>query len=231
MAKQTKRPSNIEAQIAVLAPQWTGGRCLALIHEFNARFVDQLVSAARDQAEPSASDVVRVHRSLWMELDAPARALASRCPFLLADIRFQDVKWWQRAQCASPSTQKSGYPRRMFARKPAIELTRDALIVAWYIAREDICLAVLMLGMSAAVADIVGRYGLHHLWYVADHHHQHLRPRCEHRVSFWGRLLSASVRGDCDALHDLHRHAFQIADAESRPPVFCQAPVTANRRK
>jgi hypothetical protein len=104
---------------------------------------------------------------------------------------------------------------RLFARRPAVELTRDALLVACYTARQDTRLAATLLAMSEGVARIVAQLGLRHVRHIPDHCHQHLRPRWQHLSSFWGRLLSAVSRDDREALYDLHLHAFQLADADS----------------
>jgi len=103
----------------------------------------------------------------------------------------------------------------LFPRKRAVELTRDALIVAWCTARQDTRLAAALLAMSDEVAHVVAKLGLRQLRLIPDHHHQHLRPRWDHLSSFWGRLLSAASRDDGEALHDLHLYAYQLADADS----------------
>jgi hypothetical protein len=104
---------------------------------------------------------------------------------------------------------------RLFLRKPAIDLTRDALIVACCTARQDARLAATFLTMSGEVAHIVAKLGLRQLRHIADHYHQHLRPRWQHMSPFWGRLLSAASHDDREALYDLHLQAFQLSDADS----------------
>jgi hypothetical protein len=215
MSRRTTRRSRPEAPLSISAPPWTGGPCVELVHEFNERFVEQVAESAREDDERAVPDMVRMHRDLWVSLDGPARRRASQCPFLLADVQFRNVTWWQRAQ--NDASWHGGPPNsvRLFSRKPAVELMRDALVVAWYTARQDTRLAATLLAMSDDVARVVAKLGLRHLRHIADHHHQHLRPRWQHLSSFWGRLLSAASRDDREALHDLHLHAFQLADADS----------------
>jgi hypothetical protein len=196
-------------------PPWPGGPCLELIHEFNERFIAETAEVARQSDASTLPDTVRIHRDLWVALDPPACRQASRCPFLLADIHFRNEAWWQRAQ--SDASWQSGPDGsvHLFPRRRAVELMRDALIVAWCTARQDARLATALLAMSDEVARIVAKLGLRHLRLIPDHHHQHLRPRWDHLSTFWGRLLSAASRDDVEALHDLHLHAFQLADADS----------------
>lgn len=196
-------------------PPWSGGPCLELVHEFNELFIEQVAEVAREGGERTMPEMVRMHGNLWLSLDSPARRLASQCPFLLADIQFRNAAWWQRAQ--RDLTWHGGPPSavRLFLRKPAIELTRDALILAWYTARQDARLAATFFAMSEEVAHIVAKLGLRQLRHIADHHHQHLCPRWQHLSSFWGRLLNAASRDDREALYDLHLQAFQLSDADS----------------
>ncbi|HEY1889322.1 MAG TPA: hypothetical protein VGG63_02890 [Steroidobacteraceae bacterium] len=196
-------------------PPWAGGPCLELVHDVNELFVEQMTEVAREETERTTPEILRVHRDLWVSLDGPARQRASQCPFLLADVQFRNAAWWQRAQ--HDPRWHGGPPSsaRLFSRKPAIDLTRDALVVGWYTARQDTRLAATFLAMSDEVAHIVAKLGLRQLWRIADRYHHHLCPRWQHLSSFWGRLLSAASRDDREALYDLHLQAFQLSDADS----------------
>lgn len=196
-------------------PPWAGGPCVELVHEFNELFVEQLAEVARENGERTMPEMVRMHRDLWVSLDRPARRRASQCPFLLADFQFRNVTWWQRAGNAPRWHGGSPTAARLFLRKPAIDLTRDALVVAWYTARQDARLAATFLAMSDEVAHVIAKLGLRQLRLIADRYNQHLRPRWQHLSSFWGRLLSAASRDDREALYDLHLQAFQLSDADS----------------
>jgi len=189
--------------------------CLELVHEFNELFVEQVADAAREGDGHTLPEIVRVHQDLWASLDGPARQRASQCPLLLGDLQFRNAVWWQ---CAHSDPSWHGGPPssvRLFGRRPAIELTRDALLVACYTARQDTRLAGTLFAMSQGVACIIAQLGLRHVRRIPDQCHQHLRPRWQHLSSFWGRLLSAAIRDDREALYDLHLHAFQLADADS----------------
>lgn len=198
-----------------MPPPWPGGPCLELVHEFNERFIAETVEVVRESDPSTLPELVRIHRDLWVALEPPACERASRCPFLLADIHFRNERWWQRVQ--SDASWQSGPTslERLFPRKQAVELMRDALIVAWCTARQDTRLAAALLAMSGEVAQIIAKLGLRHLRRIPDRHHQQLRPRWDHLSSFWGRLLTAATRDDVEALHDLHLHAYQFADADN----------------
>jgi hypothetical protein len=187
--------------------------CLELVHEFNELFIEQVADVARKSDEHTLPEMVRMHRDLWVRLDGPARQRASQCPFLLVDLQFGDIQWWRRAQ--SDPAWHGGPPSsvRLFGRKPAVELTRDALLVACYSARLDTRLATTFFAMSPGVARVIAQLGLRHVRRIPDHCHQHLHPRWQHLSSFWGRLLGAAIRDEREALYDLHLHAFQLADA------------------
>ena len=215
MPRRPRRHSRLEAPLSFVPQPWPGGPCLELVHEFNERFMVETAEVVRESDASALPEMVRMHRDLWVTLDAAACRRASRCPFLLADINFRNEIWWQRAQSDTASQSGPVSSARLFPRKREIELMRDALIVAWFTARQDPRLAVALLAMSEAVVRIIATLGLRHLRLIPDHHHQHLRPRWDHLSSFWGRLLSAATRDDIDALHDLHLHAHQLADGDS----------------
>jgi hypothetical protein len=215
MSRRSRRQTRLETPVSFVPPPWPGGPCLELVHEFNERFISEMAQAAREVDASTLPEMVRIYRDLWVTLDRPACQRASRCPFLLADIHFRDEIWWERAQSDDSWQSAPAVSVRLFPRKLAAELTRDALTVAWYTVRQDARLAAALFAMSEGVARVVAKVGLRQLRLIPDHHHQHLRPRWDHLSSFWGRLLSAARRDDIEALHDLHLHAFQLADSDS----------------
>lgn len=216
MSRQSRRRSGFAASPSISAPSWIGAPCLELVREFNERLIEAVSEAAREGDRHRAPEMVRAHRDLWLNLDPATRQRASRFPFLLADIRFHDATWWQRARSECAWQDGPPGPTRLFVRRRAAELTRDALIVAWRTAQQDPRLAVILLAMSGEVARIVATLGLGHLRRIADLHPWHLRPRWDHSDLFWGRFLSAASRDDRRALRGLHMHALQLADSDSR---------------
>ena len=213
MSNRSRRQNLPETPATLPVPQWIGGSALELVQAFNDRYLECLVRSAQWADTRYVPDFLRTHRRLWMAMSEDARHRASRCPFLLADLQFSDAEWWQKAQSA-PRMGRGEFGG-MFPWIINMDLTRDVLTVAWYTAREDLSLGTLLIGMSGDVAELIARFSLHELWQFADRHHHSLRPRCENRSAFWGRLLDAAVRDDRATLHDLHWHAFLLADAGS----------------
>ena len=213
MSNRSKRPREPEVQTAATMSRWLGGSCLELVRAFNDRYLECLARSAQWADAPVMPDILRVHRRLWLAMEGEARFRASRCPIVLANLQFGNVDWWMEAQ----SGQRSDRPELgggIFPWIISMEMARDVLTVAWYTAREDICLAMLLIGMSAEVAEIVANFSLHELWRFADRHHDCVRPRHENQHAFWGRLLGAATHGDRASLKDLHRHAFLLSDAK-----------------
>lgn len=212
MSKKPARRSRSAIARSVPPSRGTSDPSLELIYEFNDSFVAHLAEAARKHHSPPAGpEMMRAHWKLWVSLDAAARRRASRCPFLLADIEFRNKAWWQRARS---NTRWRGEPAgagRLFSCASATLLTRDALLVAWSISRQDIRLAVTLLPMSSEVARVVAQLGSAQLRHIAERHYPHLRPRWEQRAELWGRLLSAASRADHEALHEARLGAFQLA--------------------
>ena len=229
MSNRSRKPKEPSALSTVAMPRWPGGSYLELIQAFNDRYLECLARSAQWGDPRALPEILSIHRRLWMELEADARHRASQCPFVLADLQFGNGDWWKDAR----SGQRSDRGARGGAIFPwiiSMEMARGVLTVAWYTAREDICLAVLLIGMSAEVAGIIANFSLHELWQFADRHHECVRPRHENQYAFWGRLLGAATHGDRASLNDLHRHAFLLSDAKcgQRAPIQGRTPEPRN---
>ena len=213
MTNQPRNRLDSDITCGLTTARWIGGSCLDLVSDFNDRYLENLARAAECGRIGAMPAIVRAHQALWLAVNDKVRQRASTCPFLLADFQFNNVSWWQRAQSGErldlPDPTVWDFPWII-----AVDLARDALTVAWYAARQDICLATLLIGVPAQVAEIISKFTLQALWRLADHYHPYLRPRYESRSGFWNRLLSAAAQDDRDALHDLHRSAFLFADSE-----------------
>ena len=215
MPKRSRKRADLGTPSAIIPSPWIGGPCLELAFEFNERYLENLARAARSRDAHALPEILRGHRAFWLTTDAQVRRRASRCPFILADFQFGNASWWHKAQSGERLDFRD-FRAGVFPWIIAMDLARDVLTVAWYTVRQDICLATILLGMPAEVAEIIGKFSLHELWRIADQQHLWLRPRCENRQVFWDRLLGAAAHDDGDALYDLHRIAFLVADAELR---------------
>ena len=213
MTKRVKTSKHSETTLEIPMPRWVGGSFLELVQEFNDRYLESLMRLAEKGDTGSLPDIPRRHGRLWTSIDTHARRRASLCPVILADFRFRNVIWWRNAADGKDANHQN-IGRSGVARIDEMEMARNALTVAWLTAREDLCLATLLIGMSVEVAEIVAGFTLHGLWQLADQSHGCLRPRYEKRAVFWGRLLRAAARDDRTMLHDIHLHAILLADTE-----------------
>lgn len=129
-------------------------------------------------------------------LSTAERSFAARFPFLLVDMRLTDLDWWQRvvahtATSSIRSTWLAPLPPRL-----TTKLARSTLVLAWHTARVDQQAALLLLGISRPVADLIARLHLPDVDRISERHYQQLRPRWDNHPSVWKHLLDASRTGD-----------------------------------
>jgi hypothetical protein len=93
-------------------------------------------------------------------------------------------------------------------------LMRETLILAWSTASTDPPTAGLLFGMSSEVAAIFGALGPHDIEQIAAKHKHQLRLRWEEHPTFWRELLSAALRADDEALHEIHLYSLQLLGSE-----------------
>lgn len=203
--------------------RWVGSPCLALVYEFNERFLTLLSQLADPDAGPPPPDFVRMHQSTWQALDAAACQRASRCPFLLVDIHFRDTRWWHWASTEAAWRGREPALPGLLPSKLAVEVLHEALILAWHTAQWHQRAAGLLLGMSSEVCDIIARLGLRTLRLIAVHCHRHLCPRWEHLTSFWDRFLTTACGDNTQELRDLFWAGVQMLNPELSTSDLLQA--------
>ena len=96
------------------------------------------------------------------------RARAARRTFLLVDMELGNTDLWRRFKSHPARVESALKGRGTFPRAAAIQLARDILILAWYGVRADRYGASLLLGLSAAVSDIIASLSLTDINRIAE---------------------------------------------------------------
>jgi hypothetical protein len=183
------------------------------VRQLNERCVDSLVQVAHSRQLSTGVGIVDQHRALWRKLDRTARRRAAAAALLLMDVQFLNAEWWRWARGRQTSRFRAPAARGLPA-KLANELMRETLILAWSTASTDPHTAGLLFGMSPAVAAIFGALGPHDIEQIAAKHKHQLRLRWEEHPTFWRELLSAALRADDEALHEIHLYPLQLLGSE-----------------
>lgn len=215
MNMQTPKDGSVSSanSATLLPPEWKGAHALKLVRQLNERCVDSLVQVAHSRQVTTGVEIVDQHRALWRKLDATARHRASAAVLLLMDVQFLNAEWWYWARGRQTSKFRRPSAPRLPA-KLANELMRETLILAWSTASTDPHTAGLLFGMSPAVAAIFGALGPHDIEQIAARHKHQLRLRWEEHPTFWRELLSAALRADDEALHEIHLYSLQLLGSE-----------------
>jgi hypothetical protein len=196
---------------------WKGAQALNRVHALNERCLELLTQLARADGQRTSLTIVNQHRNLWRGLSATARKRASRTPFLLMDLNFQNAEWWRLARDPRTGRQRKMLLHVAFTGKIAGELTRETLMLAWSTVAFHRGAASVMLGMTPAVASIIAVLGPQDVERIAARHSADLQPRWEDFPAFWGKLLTAARDGDEEALHEIHLHGAQLIGSELLP--------------
>jgi len=180
------------------APRWTGSPSIALAQQLNEQWLEFLcgrVSGASSELPPFLAQ----NGHLWCRLDAAARKRIAALPFVIVDLRFKDVAWWndstQRVFMTSPN---SG---------PLIDLVLETLLFARQSAREDVSVAKTMFAMTLPVAQLVASLTLSQVMSIAASSTGELRVRSQQDAEFWRELLVAALADDEPALAELRLQA------------------------
>ena len=183
-------------------PRWRGQESLDLAFEINQRAL-KLVSAWAAYPDTAAWSLTAQDRKLWSMLDSEAIASAARFPFVILDVHFTDVEWWEGVIAGSLVSAVSGaWPAPI-----SQELMSETLIFAWHTAKWDWRVARLALGMSPTVATLIAGLTPQQLARVSKEYSGALRLRWADEKYFWTRILIAARDGEKDVLAETHLHA------------------------
>jgi hypothetical protein len=198
-------------------PLWAAQPCLSpetleSLAEVNTECLELLCEEASADAP---APLLRELRPLLRGLDAHARGRAARCPCLLVDAGFMEVRRWGPAQLAQ--IQDSEAPARpFFTSVRAVAVMRLVVTYAWHLSRSQGAAARLLCGLSMRCGELLGACSLGHVTRLAELHPQWLRPRWSDRSSVWADLLRAASSGEAAALERIGFRGVQLLAAQVR---------------
>ena len=137
------------------------------VQRVNQRCIEMLTQAAR-MARPEMSPLVTELREVLLQMTPERRVRAARRTFLLVDMELGNTDLWRRFKSHPARVEPALKGRGTFPRAAAVQLARDTLILAWYGVRADCHGARLLLGLSAAVSDIIASLSLTDINRIAE---------------------------------------------------------------
>lgn len=179
------------------------------VQRVNQRCIEGLTQAAR-LARPDMSPLVTELREVLLRMTPETRARAARHTFLLVDMELGNSDLWRRLKSHPACIEFALKGRGTFPRTAAIQLARAILILAWYGVRTDRYGANLLLGMTAAVSDIIAGLSLADIDRIAERQFRYVRPRWEDRPDLWLKLLSASQTPDIRRAREINLRGLQL---------------------
>jgi hypothetical protein len=200
------------------APTRTLGKTdvLSPICELNEQCLRLLVDMARHDSLHTAAFLNDL-LSTVSSLNSATLACAARFPFLLVDFRFRDFHWWQHVIAAPNKPWKESTWLTVLPRATAIKLSHETLMLTWHTVRTDREAAVVLLGLTQAVADAIAALRLRDLDRIAERQFRQLRPRWEDRPGVWRQLLACARSTEVDAAHAFVLHALQLTAGAALP--------------
>lgn len=128
--------------------------------------------------------------ALMTTLDSTAIERLASHPFLLANIKFQDERWWRETACQLGRQRHTSAAFKPVFPTAAIRLARATLIFVWHATRTHHDHAIALLGIHPGVLEIIAALRLHDLDQIAEHQFEHLTPRWLDQPSVWKQLLA-----------------------------------------
>ena len=179
------------------------------VQRVNQRCIEMLTQAAR-LARPEMSLLVPELREVLLQMTPERRARAACRTFLLVDMELGNTDLWRRFKSHPARVEPAPKGRGTFPRAAAVQLARDTLILGWYGVRADCHGARLLLGLSAAVSEIIAGLSLSDINRIAERQFRYIRPRWEDRPDLWLSLLSASQTPDIRRARDVNLRGLQL---------------------
>lgn len=148
-----------------------------------------------------------------------AREVASRCPYSLFNLRFEDAGFWRAivrdaGRAASPAAPAAPEPEAAF--------TRTAVFLAWHLAQSSEFAAAIVLGMTPEVQATWRALPLPNVERAARLAAPHLRARWGAHARFWPKLLDAAEHPSAQQAERMRLLGLQLLAADGIRPQLAQ---------
>ncbi|HEX4050657.1 MAG TPA: hypothetical protein VHY19_07270 [Steroidobacteraceae bacterium] len=137
--------------------------------------------------------------------------------FLLVDMHFRSLEWWDTLAHHPMARRPLESCLVVFPRQRGITLSRSVLTLAWHVARTDRESAVVFLGLSPPVSELISLFSLQQIDRIAQRHFPHLRPRWADSPAVWHEIFAA-FQGDATSGNSIAQREWSTLAGEFRPP-------------
>jgi hypothetical protein len=180
----------------------------------NEKMIETMVDLARrPEPPPSSYSIVEPLRQRLRSLDAAARRRLAELPFLLVDLQLTDAILWQRL-LQKASDKKKHRKRPSADAIQSLALARGATVLAWHIVHSHPDGALLHLGASDEVLELLRAADPLDLEQAAIQVSHYCRPRWSDRPSAWMYLLMQDERLN-GSPRDVTVYALQLLGADA----------------
>ena len=201
MSNNTEKPEcAIESTARYTSP--FSRASLRSVYEVNELFLNWLARSSE------LNEFERMIQKQLAGLAADSLRLASECPFLLVDAKFQDARSWKQLAVEGGTGDPSHDSRRYDVAR--IGLARSTFFAAWYIAHRWPTSAELLLGASQDVIGSISRIELTRLASLAEACTGWIAPRWPERPEVWNQLLVAATNAPHTTPLLLRQRALQL---------------------
>lgn len=143
--------------------------------------------------------------------DADALAHALRFPFLFVDLGFSDTGHWDPVGARQRIHDDDDVPASLKER--LLPVVRSALGLALHLARTDRDAALVLMGLSPEVADMLVARGFHELDTLTLTGMSVIRPRWHGLPVVWHQVFTADNAMPVECIRDFVLHALQLSAA------------------
>lgn len=194
------------------AGQWLADGSLDAVVEINQQCLDFLAAMART-GPASCPALFAGPCAVWFEMPGVLRNRLAASPYLLVDAGFDDEPRWRGLAPCMVQDAQAQLADPVFVGPGAGDFIRRVLVFGWHLARANRQFARVVLGMSPACADRIGRLRLQDLDWLAQFRPGWVRPRWERQPRVWQHLLLAAREPDADLLAQVSLRGLQLMAA------------------